>query len=258
MDYNIKSVKRVFEIIQEISCNPQTPAELASNLDINKSTIHRFLSTLQNLGYIEKMADNSVRLSQSFINIAMNAQTQYEIVNICRPYLVNLSEEFQEGALLATFNGKESEYVDKVESSLAVRIVFEPGKKAPAYSVASGKVFLASLKEEELNHYLEEMQVTQFTKNTITDEKKLRKELAGIRKSGYATDNEEYEIGLRGFACPIKDYKGNTVAAICIAGIAPRITDAGKINEIIRSLKEDAKEISMRMGYKAEDSKEKV
>ncbi|UOQ91918.1 IclR family transcriptional regulator [Halobacillus shinanisalinarum] len=253
MDYNIKSVERVFEIVKALSSKPQAPAELATNLNMNKSTVHRFISTLLELGYIEKLPDHSIRLSQSFINLGVNAQSQYEVVNLSKPYLLALAEEFKESALLAVFNGKESEYVDKVESSHAVRIVFEPGKKAPAYAVASGKVFLSSLKEKELKQYLDGLELIPHTKNTIINRDELEKEIAHVKKAGYAVDHEEFEIGLRGFACPIKDHKGKIIAAICIAGIAPRITDEKRIQHIISSTLVTAKEISARMGYQSSE-----
>ncbi|WP_408008072.1 IclR family transcriptional regulator [Pseudalkalibacillus sp. A8] len=249
MDYHIKSVERAFEIMKAISIEPLTPAELSIKLQINKSTIHRFLSTLINLGYVEKLSNHSIRLTQSFINLGINAQKQYEVFNTARPYLVKLAEEFKESALLSVFNGTEVQYVDKVESPHAVRTVFDPGKKAPAYAVASGKMFLSSLGENELEYYLDNQVMTAFTDNTLTDRDKLKKEIAKIKEKEYALDNEEYEIGLRGFACPIKDYRGDVIAALCIAGIAPRLTDKQRISKIVQALLYASKEVSLQLGF---------
>lgn len=249
MDYNIKSVERAFEILKAISTEMQTPAELSKKLGMNKSTIHRFLATLINLGYLEKLPDNYLRLSQSFINLGVNAQKQYDVVAVSKPYLFSLAEEFKESALLAMFDGSDCQYVDKVESSQAVRIVLDSGEKAPVYSVASGKVFLASLKEEDLNEYLDQTDFIPFTKNTFIEKNKLKEEIKKVRDSGYAIDNEEFEIGLRGFAAPIKDYKGEIIAALCIAGVAPRIKEKSKVNRILFALLEASREISQQIGY---------
>ncbi|MFC0271780.1 IclR family transcriptional regulator [Metabacillus herbersteinensis] len=255
MDYNIKSVERAFEIMKAISDEAQTPAELAKKLDMNKSTIHRFLATLIDLGYLEKLPDNYLRLSQLFINLGVNAQKQFDVVTLSRPYLISLAEEFKESSLLAMFTGNDCQYVDKIESPHAVRIVLDSGAKAPAYSVASGKVFLSSLEEDELNDYLDHTSFISYTKNTFTEKMKLKEEIIHVREAGYAIDNEEFEIGLRGFAAPIKDYRGEIIAALCIAGVAPRIRDKKKIHSIISALLYASKDISYQIGYKQEFQK---
>ncbi|MBT2669139.1 IclR family transcriptional regulator [Bacillus sp. ISL-4] len=254
MDYNIKSVERAFEIVEALALKSRLPSELSKQLNINKSTLHRFLSTLQDLGYVDKHSDNSFSLSQSFINLGVKAQNQYNIVAICKPYLLELAERFQESALLATFNGYRCQYEDKMESSYTVRIVFDSGKTAPAHAVASGKVFLASLENERLHEYMESEHFTSYTKNTITDKDELIAELSTIKRLGYAVDNEEYEIGLQGFACPIKDAEGKTIRTICLAGIAGRIKERNNPNDIVTALLKASQEISTKMGYQSSKS----
>lgn len=249
LEYEIKSVVRTFQVLKALSEDSLSPSELSKKLNMNKSTLHRFLSTLKGLGYIEIGQNNAVRLSQSFINLGIRAQKHYQIHATSRPYLEQLAKNFKESALLAIFNGREVQYVDNIESSHAVRTVFDPGKKTPAYAVASGKLFLSTLDEKNLYEYLQAQELIAFTSNTLTDNKSLKNDLERIKDVGYAVDNEEYEIGLKGFACPIKDSTGNVIAALCIAGIASRITDKQKINNIIKSLLSSSENISLKMGF---------
>jgi len=233
------------------------PAELAKKLNINKSTIHRFLVTLKDLGYIDMSHDNLVRLSQSFIKLGTRAQEQYQIHVVAQPYMERLARKFKESAFLATFDGSNVQYIDSVESSHAVRTVFDPGKKAAAYAVASGKLFLSNLKEKELEEYLKGQQLKAYTENTIIDAEHLKQELKEIKKKGISFDNEEYEVGLKGFACPIRDNTGYMIAALCIAGISSRITSKQKVNDIIESMVEDSSKISVQMGYQKLHNKAK-
>ncbi len=250
MEYEIKSVVRTFRILKALSSESLTPSELTKELDINKSTMHRFLFTLKSLGYIETdQSNNTVRLSQSFINLGIHAQKHYQIHATSRPYLKQLTNKFKESALLAVFNGYEVQYVDNIESSHAVRTVFDLGKKAPAYAVASGKLFLSTLNDQELNEYLHTQEMGAYTNNTLTDHERLKIELRKIKDVGYAIDNEEYEIGLKGFACPIRNRAGNVIAALCIAGIASRITEKQKIHNIIDELIYASEEISSQLGF---------
>lgn len=235
--------------MEALSIETMYPAELAKELNINKSTIHRFLVTLKDLGYIDMSDDNLVRLSQSFINLGTRAQEQYQIHVIAQPYMEELANKFKESAYLATFDGTNIQYIDSVESSHAVRTVFDPGKKAPAYAVASGKLFLSNLSEKELGEYLKQQTLERHTKNTITDVECLKQELQQIKKKSISLDNEEYELGLKGFACPIRDNTGKIIAALCIAGISSRITSTQKVNDIIEKLTADSFKISIQMGY---------
>ncbi|RYG72957.1 IclR family transcriptional regulator [Lentibacillus lipolyticus] len=250
LEYQIKSVVRAFRIIEVLARESLTAVELTMKLDINKSTLHRFLVTLKDLGYIEIDDNNAWRLSQSFVNLGLHTQKHYQIQTIARPYMERLMQEFKESAFLAVFNGDEVHYVDSVESSHAVRTVFGPGKKSPAYAVASGKMFLASMKREQLESYLASHELKPLTENTHTEIAALKRDLQRIRESGISIDNEELEIGLRGFACPIRDELGDMNAALCIAGIASRIQEKSKVDRLMKRLKEDANKISWQLGYK--------
>nr|WP_280141230.1 IclR family transcriptional regulator [Lentibacillus halodurans] len=244
----MKSVVKTFQILETLSIESMYPAELAKELNINKSTIHRFIMTLKDLGYIDISNDNLVRLSQSFINLGTRAQEQYQIHVIAQPYMEVLAKRFKESAYLATFDGMTVQYIDSVESSLAVRTVFDPGRRSPAYAVASGKLFLANLSEMELDDYLQQQNLKGHTKNTITDVECLKQELQQIKKNSISLDNEEYELGLKGFAAPVRDHSGKVIAALCIAGITSRITSIQKVNEIIESLIDYSRKISIQMG----------
>ncbi len=249
MAYEIKSVTRAFMILEAIAEEALSPSDLAVKLDMNKSTLHRFLSTLSFLGYIERDKDNTIHLSHSFSNLTTRGQNHGKVIAAARPYLEELACTLQESAFLAVFNGRKITYVDNIESQYAVRTVFDPGRKAPAHAVASGKLFLSELAEKELEDFLQKEPLIYLTKNTITDPIRLKSELASIKKKGYACDHEEYELGLKGFACPIRNHNGNIAAAICIAGIASRITNNTVIHTTIAQLSNAAAEISVQLGY---------
>jgi len=249
VEYEIKSVTKVFKVLEALSEEEITPADLAVKLDMNKSTLHRFLATLMSLGYIEKNENNTIRLTQSFINLGVHAQKHDALHTIARPYLEQLAQDVGESVLLAVFDGQAVQYVDNIESTHTVRTVFDPGKQAPAHAVASGKLFLSALDEQDLEVYLQSQPLTRMTENTITDQQKLLAELKSIKEQGYALDHEEYEVGLRGFACPIKNDTGSVIAALCIAGIAPRITNKQRIASTVQKLSKAADKISLQLGY---------
>jgi DNA-binding IclR family transcriptional regulator len=108
---------------------------------------------------------------------------------------------------------------------------------------------LAHMSEDMIETCLNGQSLQSFTPYTITDQKKLRLQLALIRQQGYAIDNEERELGMRGVAAPIMDYEGKMVAAIAGVGASNRLSP-DKDPEVIRSVQHSAIQISRALGYK--------
>ena len=247
MDYTIKSLVKSFEIIEALSERPSTAKSLTERLGMNKSTLHRFLYTLEKQNYITQSPTNEYHLSQKFIQLGLGALSNLELTQVAKPYLVELSQEVGECTLLAGFIQHEVFYLDKVESPHAVRFVLEAGKRAPCYCVASGKVFLAHLPEQQLHNYLNQLKFQPRTDQTIRSKEALLKQLDKVHLQGYATDDEEYEVGLRGIAAPIFDFTGQVIAAICVAGVSIRLTEE-RLVEISATIRRMAAQISARMG----------
>jgi DNA-binding IclR family transcriptional regulator len=119
------------------------------------------------------------------------------------------------------------------------------------YSTALGKVLLAYQSKEEQSKIIREMRLKPFTVNTITSKKNLVKELKKVREQGYALDQRESEIDIECIGAAIKNYLGDTIAALSISGPQKKIKTAGD-KEFINSVVEAANLISSKMGYRGE------
>ncbi len=217
-------------------------------MNSNKATIHRFVTTLENLGYLTKNQQDKYQLAPKFYTLVKKGAEHYNLLEIAKPYLTQFAYDVNESVLLAGYTESTVYYMDKIESPSALRIVLEPGKTAPLYSVASGKLYLAHLPDEEVEAYFNAYPLTQITQNTITCKEAMKRELVEIRKQGYAVDHEEWEEYLRGVAFPIYDYTNQLVSALCIAGVSYRFTKE-KVTCIAPKAAEMAAEISKFLGY---------
>ncbi|MFD1415689.1 IclR family transcriptional regulator [Oceanobacillus jeddahense] len=253
MQYQNKSLGKSFDIIESLCREPKTATELSMELGLNPTTLHRFIMTLQEMGIVEKLNDNKLRMSYQFINLGKMAETHYDIAGDSKPFLEALAKESGESVLISTFQNFSVSYLSKVESSHAIRIVLDPGDKVPSYTVASGKLFLSSLDETLLHKFLAKVKLEKKTENTITTKEALLKELQEIRERGYAIDNEEYLVGLKGMAAPIYNSTGNVVAALSVAGVALRL-DNDKTTSIAERLLYYANKISNTLGWFPEES----
>lgn len=217
----------------------------------NKATIHRFVTTLEKQGYIFKNQSDRYQLTQKIHSLGKKGIEQYNLLEIAKPFLVKLANESNESAVISSFSNDNVYYLDKMESPSALRIVVEPGKAAPLYSVASGKLYLAHLNQEELEAYFNRQPLIAITKNTITSFDQMKDELIKINEQGFAIDHEEWEEYLRGIAFPIYDYSNKMVAALSIAGVSYRFT-VEKAFSIVDKAAEIAKQISKLLGYVGE------
>jgi DNA-binding IclR family transcriptional regulator len=121
------------------------------------------------------------------------------------------------------------------------------GRRAPVHCTAVGKVLLAYQAEQQIETFLSSG-LKRYTEHTITDGKRLKEELAKIRRHGYAVDNEELELGLFCIAAPIRNHLGQTIAAVSTSGPGVRVTRS-KIREFIPLVIRVASEISYSLGY---------
>jgi DNA-binding IclR family transcriptional regulator len=119
--------------------------------------------------------------------------------------------------------------------------------RKPAHSTAAGKVMLA-FQPDELVEDVIAVGLDGHTANTIVDADEFRRELAQIRNRGYATADEENELGVRSLAAPVRDYNGNVIAAASIAGPAQRLTKKVLTN-FAPDVVSAADAISARLGY---------
>ncbi|MFA6732529.1 MAG: IclR family transcriptional regulator, partial [Sphaerochaeta sp.] len=139
-------------------------------------------------------------------------------------------------------------YVLKKESSFTIRMYSRVGKSIPLYCTAIGKILLSDLGEGELRGYLDTTHLKPFTPNTLQDPLKLREELKQIRKQGWASDNEEHEMGTLCIGSPIRDYTGKVVAAMSVSWPLFRFNPEEK-KRITASITDACESLSKLLGW---------
>jgi DNA-binding IclR family transcriptional regulator len=159
-------------------------------------------------------------------------------------------EKTNETVHLVVRNQDHGIYIDKVECEQSIRMFSQIGKTIPLHCTAVGKVLLSSLSHEKIDEIYRSKKLESFTENTITDWEKLFRELKQIAEMGYSVDDEELTKDICCIAAPIKNFRGQVIAAISIAGPIYRI-DKGNIDQLINEVKSCALKISKRIGYLA-------
>ena len=98
--------------------------------------------------------------------------------------------------------------------------------------------------------WLERHPLERYTPHTITEPARLLEELARIRSTGHAVDNEERLLGAACVAVGVRNHLGEIAAAMSVAGPAVRF-EARAREMALQQLRLAAAELSAALGYSA-------
>jgi DNA-binding IclR family transcriptional regulator len=251
--YQISSLEKGIKVLELLADHKAlTVTEVGGGLETHRAAAHRFLATLRDLGYVEKNEDNKYELTFKMFEIGQQIAGRFEIRQIARRYMQELSKTFKETVNLGLWNGAEILHLDKIDSSEILRIDAPLGSKTPAYCTALGKAILANLTKEAINDYMKCIRLVPHGPNTILSKKKLRNELEKTRKRGYAVDNEELAQGLRCIAAPVFDHTGQAKYSMSISCPSTRLS-LGDVDDVQPKIKDMCRQLSIRMGYRPID-----
>lgn len=247
----VKSVGRALDIITLVSSKKGGlgVTEIAKQIDINKSSVYRILSTLAQYGYIEQDADTGrYKIGYKFLEISSKLLDSIDIRAEAKPYLLDLERETNEVIHLAVWDQGEVVYIEKLDGNQTLRMHSKVGKRAPMHCTSVGKVILAYLPLNTVEEIIDRKGLPVHTNTTITEKDAFLKELIKIKQKGYALDLEENEYGITCVAVPIFDHDGKVVASISISGPTMRMTD-DRMEQLKKKIKEAGLNISVRLGY---------
>jgi IclR family pca regulon transcriptional regulator len=226
-------------------------SEIVDALGMTKSTAFRVLATLESSGYLER--DGESRLYRPGVNVlelGFVALNGLEVRQIAHPYLERLAQELNETASLAVREGTDIVYVDRVRNRAIVGILLGIGSRAPGHCTGLGKALLADLDPAQLDEMLRKVKLERLTPRTIVDTSRLAADLKRARQRGFATNDEEFVVGLRTVAAPIRDRSGTAVAAIGMSGPVVTISRKRMLEELGPAVRGAAAEISRELGFR--------
>ena len=199
-----------------------TLAEAARAIDMTVPTTHRFLNTLVSVGALERNDKKRYFLGSALLRSSLHGHQSGEMRAMFHRHAETLSHVLRETVHVAIFIDDMVKYIAKAEAPRSLRISTVVGTTLEAYCTGVGKVLLAFMPENELQRYIAVGNFHSLTPRTITTKDGLFTELEKVRESGYAIDDEEFELGLRCIAAPI--FAGDkVVAAISSSGPTTRL-----------------------------------
>src|SRR3954470_1872111 len=222
---NVQSVDRAVRILTMLAGDPFPigVAELASRLQLSTTSVHRMLTTLSALGWVEQNTRTSrYRLGTRFLGAGAAGLITHPLVQHGRHFLERLSEITGFDAFLSTLVAGRVVYLAKSDGENGLGNAFEPGVSLPAHSMATGKLLLAYTTRQQRND-LYKVGLEPYAKGTITDPDQLETELATILTQGYALDRGERFDYSRAMAVPVLGSDNRPLAGMSCIGPAERM-----------------------------------
>lgn len=223
-------------------------SEMARDLDLHKSTVHRNLTTLENKGFVYQNEETGKYwLGMKLFAIGMVVGDNLTLTQVIKPFTKALYDEFKEvinvSILEMSADSLRSIIIYKEENHKQVLMVNPPvGSSSECHCSSVGKCLLAFNKDIDFDKY-KDKPLRKYTENTIDNWDDLAKNLESVRIDGYALDDEELERGLTCIGAPILDRNGVAIAAISLSGPTQRMKD-GSFEYKIQRVKEIANLIS--------------
>jgi DNA-binding IclR family transcriptional regulator len=246
--YFAPSVKRAFEILKLVSASREGVgiSEIARGLAIAKSTVHGMTSALEEVGAVLRdPVTKRYTLGFTLFELGKNAYSQIDLKNLARPVAEELMERSQASVFLGVLNWDHVTIIDVVEPRTELKITAPIGTTLPLFAGAAGKVFLSRLDDEEARRIIKTRGLTRFTEKSITSTERYLQEIRSVKENGFATDDEEYILGVRAVAAPIQKAEP-LMSAIWVVGLKASL-DEERMNAFTRYAVEAARAIDLRI-----------
>lgn len=246
----VQSIGRAFAILEEVARNRDgiALADLSKRVGLHNSTTFHLVKTMVSLGYIRQIKESKrYRIGRPLFALAASALDEMEMVSMATPVLDDLSRETGESSHFASRMSDAVVVMARTPGPGAFQLTDRVGVVRPAYCTALGKVILAALRPDQLDRYLDRIELKALTSKTITSPQRLRRELQDVRRVGIAFDDGEFNNEVRCAAMPVYDFSGQVVGAIGISGPVWRLSIQALQNKA-RDLSEAAKQLSEAFG----------
>ncbi|NOZ84080.1 MAG: IclR family transcriptional regulator [Epsilonproteobacteria bacterium] len=218
------TLKKALLILEFVASSESacTLSEISSALDIPKPTVYRLINGLVLNGYILQDTNKRFQLGYKLLVLGGVVRQKSVIRQVALPFLKELQQLTNETVHLTVPDGKYGVYLEKLESSNAIRLWTMVGAKLPLTVGASMRAILAFLPNKRKEEIIAEHNF-KLTSLTLS-RSQLKKIVHETRKNRYTVSFGEADSGAVALAVPILDNHDIAVAAVSVAGPAVRFT----------------------------------
>lgn len=218
-----------------VSNAPLTLSQAADITGHSKASTRRSLLTLVKLGYARcdgrlfSLEPRTLRLVHAYVHST-------PLTKVAQPILEITSERTRESASLAVLDSQFVVFVARSTRRRSLSFGLGIGARLPAYCSATGRVLMSSLSDEDIDYRLKRMARPALTPQTKTDPGAILEDIRWARRYGFSVNDQELELGLRSIAVPVRNGRGELIAAISLAVTTSRMSRDDVVNKLLPEL----------------------
>jgi len=177
-------------------------SEIAHRSGTPLTTAHRLLAELTDWGALTRRADGRYEIGRKLWDLGLLAPVQLELRQVAAPFLSDVHTTIRDTVHLAVRDGLSALYVERISGRESVPVVSSVGSRLPLHATGVGKVLLAAAPADVVEQALRSP--ARLTRSTVVEPGRLRRELAEVRRRGYARTSEEMSAGAASLAVPVQ------------------------------------------------------
>ncbi len=246
----VQSLTRGFSILEALakSGGGLTLTDVAHRVQLPPSTTHRFLSTLERMGYVYQAGDLGLwYVGLQAFTVGTTFLANRDFVAQSHASMHRLMEQAGETANLAILDGTEAVFIAQVQCHEMMRTLVQLGSRVPLHASGVGKALFAALADQQIDAILKVRGLPRITENTIVVPETMWAALRVIRQRGYSFDDEEHARSTRCVGAAIYDEHAEPLGAISIAGPSTRLADE-RIRQLGPIVAHIAEELTRHLG----------
>jgi IclR family KDG regulon transcriptional repressor len=222
-------------------------AELSRRAELPFSTTYRLLGSLTRDGFVDYEPDGRrYHLGLRVFQLGQRVSNHHGFAGTALPILRRVTEQTGEATILSVRDGHHHLTVNKVDGPQTFRVTSDPGHLGSLHTTAVGKALVAFADDATRKELVEGLELTPLTEFSIADRDAFRAEIELVRRRGYATMDEENELGMRAVAVPVFNSQGQAFASLATAVPVFRLTMEALV-ALVPLLQEAAAELAARL-----------
>ena len=244
----IQSVVMTGQIIEALAAagQPMRLTALANRLGEPKARMHRHLSTLKHLGFVEQDAQTECyKLGLKLAQVGQAAMEQFDMRRLVEPFALRLRDLTGLTTVLSIPASGDAIVSAAWEFPNPVMISVKLGYRLPAHASAQGRITLA-FSALDLQQRVLARKLQACTPRTLTDAAKLRERLALIRKQLYEVSVDETQLGISAVGATILNFENELVGVIAVVGTTQYVHEPVEPQQLL-NLRACAKAISLKL-----------
>jgi IclR family acetate operon transcriptional repressor len=249
-DGGVQSVDRALSIIETLAEDDEgyRLSDLAVRTGLSTSTVHRLLATLESRRFVQfDRAESKWHVGARSFTVGATFARRRNFTAQAVPYLRKLRDLTRETANLAVVDDEFIVVLTRMESREIMRSLTKVGGRVAMVASGVGKAVLATYSDADVSAIIRHHGMPRLTEKSIVRPGELFKELAKVRRQGFAIDDEEASMGLRCVASVVYNDCGEPLAAISVSGLTSRLTD-DRLATLGETVREVAAELTAALG----------